>query len=154
MTNDMRNTLCGLLTIASFTFLPQYIKAQSNLNMILQDSLTYHTGVNDVMGWADPLGNEYALVGLNTGVSIVSIDDDPITEVAFVPGVFNNWRDINTFGHYAYVVSEAHIGLLIIDLQYLPDSVKTYVWQDSLTTPSASKPFTRAHTIWIDEYGI
>lgn len=122
--------------------------------MELHDSLGYSTGVNDVVGWVDDEGNEYAIVGLNTGVSIVSVDENPVEEVAFVAGAFNTWRDINTFGHYAYVVSEAEIGLLIIDLQYLPDSVQTYIWQDSLPGPNGPRPFKRAHTLWIDEYGI
>ncbi len=128
--------------------------AASQLNMVLQDSMDYTVGVNDVVGWAAPDGKEYALVGLNTGVSIVDIDSDTLKEVAFVEGANNLWRDINTFGHYAYVSSEARIGLLIIDLQYLPDSVQTWVWQDSLPTPNGPRPFEKAHTLWIDEHGI
>src|SRR4249920_78495 len=85
------------------------------LNMVLQDSMDYNVGVNDVCGWAAPDGKEYALVGLNTGVSIVDINEDTLHEVVFVPGVDNLWRDINTYDHYAYVSSEAQIGLLIID---------------------------------------
>lgn len=127
---------------------------QAQLNMNLQDSLTYHVGVNDVCGWSDPEGNEYAIVGLNTGVSIVDINNDVIQEVAFVPGEDNLWRDINTFGHYAYVCSEARIGLYIIDLQYLPDSVHTYIWRDSIPTPNGMREFQKAHTLWIDEFGI
>jgi choice-of-anchor B domain-containing protein len=114
----------------------------------------YDVGVNDVCGWVNAFGNEYALVGLNTGVSIVSVDNEPIQEVAFVPGVNNTWRDINTFGHYAYVTTEARVGLTIIDLQYLPDSVKTYIWNDSIPTPNGLRAFEKAHTLWIDEYGI
>lgn len=143
-----------LVIIASFLVYPDSITAQNNLNMVLQDSLRYSVGVNDVQGWVDTAGNEYALVGLNTGVSIVDVDSDTIKEVAFVAGVDNLWRDINTFGHYAYVTSEARVGLLIIDLQYLPDSVQTYIWRDTLPTPSGDKPFEKAHTLWIDEHGI
>src|SRR5688572_21803774 len=150
----MRMTKTVFLNLSCIILLPFFLKAQNNLNMVLQDSMTYHVGVNDVMGWVDPEGNEYALVGLNTGVSIVNVDSTPIKEVVFVPGVDNLWRDINTYGHYAYVTSEARVGLLIIDLQYLPDSVVTYVWKDSLPTPNGLKPFEKAHTLWIDEYGI
>jgi choice-of-anchor B domain-containing protein len=125
----------------------------AQLNMILQDSMDYNVGVNDVCGWVAPDGSEYALVGINTGVSIVNVDDTPIHEVVFVPGVDNSWRDINTYGHYAYVSSEARVGLLIIDLQYLPDSVVTYVWKDSLPTPNGPRPFEKAHTLWTDEDG-
>lgn len=149
----MRITYTALIALFLSTA-PAILHSQNNLNMTLQDSLTYHVGVNDVMGWVDPQGNEYALVGLNTGVSIVNIDSTPVREVAFVPGVNNLWRDINTFGHYAYVTTEAKAGLTIIDLQYLPDSVKTYIWKDSIPTPAGMKYFESAHTIWIDEYGI
>src|SRR5688500_12371609 len=138
---SMRIPFYAFLTITCL-FLGSYMTAQTNLNMVLQDSMDYNVGVNDVVGWVDEFGNEYALVGLNTGVSIVSVDESPVTQVAFVEGVYNTWRDINTYGHYAYVVSEAHVGLLIIDLQFLPDSVQTFIWK-----PGGDKPFEKAHTI-------
>lgn len=159
----MRISFKAFLFFACIWLLPGLTKGQNNLNMTLQDSLgyfvvfdsiKYNIGVNDVNGWVDSAGNEYALVGLNTGVSIVDVDSDTIKEVVFVPGVNNLWRDINTFGHYAYVTSEAKVGLLIIDLQFLPDSVQTYIWKDSIPTPDGDRPFEKAHTIWIDEYGI
>src|SRR5258706_1412658 len=102
-----------------FSLLGSPFVSFAQLNMILQDSMDYNVGVNDVCGWVGPDGREYALVGLNTGVSIVDINSDTIKEVAFVPGVNNLWRDINTFGHYAYVTSEAAVGLLIINLEDL-----------------------------------
>src|SRR5688572_2837413 len=139
-------------TISVFLFLsfilPPYLHSQSNLNMTLLDSMDYAVGVNDVWGWTAPDGSEYALVGLENGVSIVNVDSNPVKEVAFVQSANNLWRDINTFGHYAYVSSEARIGLLIIDLQYLPDSVETYIWSDSLPTTSGNVPFEKAHTLY------
>src|SRR5688500_17086834 len=150
---SMRFSLCHKLAFLSFLIIPSFLQAQTNLNMTLFDSLKYNTGVNDVVGWVDNEGHEYALVGLSSGVSIVSVDESPVEEVVFVPGTFNLCRDINTFGHYAYVVSEARIGLLIIDLQYLPDSVETYVWMDTIVA-AGNKPFEKAHTIWVDEHGI
>ncbi len=145
-------SLClSLLSFLLSAFLPFNLFAQ--LNMVLQDSLGYHVGVNDVCGWAAPDGKEYALVGLNTGVSIVDINEDTIHEVVFVPGQDNLWRDVNTYEHYAYVSSEAQIGLLIIDLQFLPDSVHTWVWEDSLPTINGPKPFLKAHSLWTDPDG-
>ncbi len=147
----MRLRLLPFLAFYSLLCSPVFLFGQ--LNMVLQDSMHYNVGVNDVCGWAAPDGREYALVGLNTGVSIVNVDSTPIQQVAFVPGVDNLWRDINTYSHYAYVSSEAQVGLLIIDLQYLPDSVKTYIWMDSLPTPNGPKPFKKAHTLWTDKDG-
>ncbi len=140
------------LTAFSLLFLSNISQAQ--LNMVLQDSMDYNVGVNDVCGWAAPDGKEYALVGVNTGVSIVDINSDTIHEVVFVPGADNLWRDINTFGNYAYVSSEAKVGLLIIDLQFLPDSVQTFIWKDTIPTPGGNFPFEKAHTLWVDEFGI
>ncbi|HJW28899.1 MAG TPA: choice-of-anchor B family protein, partial [Saprospiraceae bacterium] len=139
----------ALLPFCLSAFFPFCLSAQ--LNMLLQDSMRYNVGVNDVCGWAAPDGKEYALVGLNTGVSIVDINQDTIHEVVMVPGTDNLWRDINTYEHYAYVSSEAQIGLLIIDLQYLPDSVHTWVWKAPLPTPSGDKPFLKAHSLWTDQ---
>ena len=146
----MRISFCAWLSIAFTLFSTGFSYSQFDLNMVLHDSLGYSTGINDVVGWVDESGNEYALVGVRNGVSIVNVDVNPIEEVVFVPGVNNGWRDINTFGHYAYVVSEARVGLVIIDLQFLPDSVKTYEWKGNI--PGGT--FEKAHTIWIDEYGI
>jgi choice-of-anchor B domain-containing protein len=143
------------MRIHLFTFLLLFtpLLSFSQLNMVLQDSVTYTVGVNDINGWVAPDGKEYALIGLNTGVAIVDINEDTLKEVAFVSGVNNLWRDINTYGHYAYVSSEARVGLLIIDLQYLPDSVQTFIWQDSLPTDNGPKKFEKAHTLWTDEDG-
>ena len=147
----MRSTVKLFFPIFSCLLFP--LLGFGQLNMVLQDSMDYNVGVNDVCGWVAPDGKEYALVGINTGVSIVDINEDTIKEVVFVPGADNLWRDINTYDHYAYVGSEAQIGLLIIDLQYLPDSVHTWVWKDSLPTSNGPKPFLKAHSLWTDEDG-
>lgn len=148
----MRMFLIKSLTGFSFLLFPSIIFSQ--LNMVLQDSVTYTSGVNDVCGWTSADGNEYAIVGLHGGVAIVDIDVTPLEQVAYVPTEVNLWKDINTYSHYAYVSSEANVGILIIDLQYLPDSVKTYVWQDSLPSDNGPRPLRRAHTLWTDENGL
>ena len=73
--------------------------------------------LNDIWGWVDSAGNEYAIVGMNDGTSIINLSD-PLSpqEVLFVPGMNSIWRDIKTYGNYAYVTTEAMNGLLIIDL--------------------------------------
>jgi choice-of-anchor B domain-containing protein len=148
----MRTFLSGGITTLLLLVSP--IISFGQLNMHLQDSLTYTGGVNDVWGWVAEDGTEYALVGLQAGVAIVDVTKDTIEEVVHIPAVNNTWRDIKTYDHYAYVSTEANVGILIIDLQYLPDSVQTYVWMDSIPTDDGLKEFRRAHNLWIDEYGI
>ncbi|TAK59192.1 MAG: choice-of-anchor B family protein [Bacteroidetes bacterium] len=76
-------------------------------------------------GWTDTTsGREYAILGCESGTSIVEITDagNPI-ERDFVPGPTSTWHEVQTHSHYAYVVTEAGGGVQIIDLSYLPDSV-------------------------------
>lgn len=82
-------------------------------------------------GYTAPNGREYAILGCYSGTSFIDVTDtNNIHEVDFVPcpniNEFGNaWREIKTYSHYAYVVSEANnSNLQIIDLQYLPDSVR------------------------------
>ena len=107
--------------------------------------------LNDIWGWVDSAGNEYAIVGMNDGTSIIDLSD-PLSpqEVLFVPGMNSIWRDIKTYGNYAYVTTEAINGLLIIDLSNLPDSANTNTY---LYTGPSNAQWQRAHNIYIDDRG-
>ena len=82
----MINTGMRFLLVSGLAALLSFIPraSYSQLNMTLQDSVTYTQGVNDICGWAAPDGKEYALVGLHTGVAIVDVDSTPLKQVAFV----------------------------------------------------------------------
>ena len=79
---------------------------------------------NDSWGWTDTsTQKEYALIGLNTGVSFVDISNPvvPIV-VGFLPTatVNSDWRDVKVYRNYAFVVSEANNhGMQIFDLTKL-----------------------------------
>jgi len=107
--------------------------------------------LNDIWGWVDSAGNEYAIVGMNDGTSIIDLSD-PLSpqEVLFVPGMNSIWRDIKTYGNYAYITTEAMNGLLIIDLSNLPDSANTNTY---LYTGPTNAQWHRAHNIYIDDRG-
>ena len=119
------------------------IFAQTSRNTTLIGNLDYGSGsfTNDVWGYTDPSGNDYALVGRRTGVSIVKVESTGLTEVDFVPGISSIWRDIKTHDSHAYVTNESGNGLDIIDLSALPDSVRL-VGTDTTA-------FKRAHNLYI-----
>ncbi|MEM8583077.1 MAG: choice-of-anchor B family protein [Bacteroidota bacterium] len=120
------------------------------LNCTLRDNLDYTQELSDIWGYAAPDGTEYALVGLFNGFSIVSLaDPDNIQEVHFIPGDNSIWRDIKTYGDFAYVVADqGNDGLLIVDLSGLPNTVThQYVNLD----PPGNGVLNRAHNIYIDE---
>jgi len=123
--------------------------AQTNMNFL--GKLTYNLELSDIWGYVDSLGNEYALVGVNDGVSIVDVTDpaNP-NEVFFFAGASSTWRDIKTWNKHAYITNESNGGLFIIDLSNLPN-----------TTPPATASysgsnfqFNSAHNIYIDENGV
>ena len=117
--NSMRQILIifFLLLTANFSF--------SQLNMTELGALDipeiHDTHLNDIWGYVDEFGNEYALVGTEDGVSIVDVSDPAApVEVSWTPGLHSIWRDLKINGDYLYVTTEALQGLMIIDLTGLP----------------------------------
>ena len=112
---------------------------------------TFNTSCNDVWGYTDELGNEYAIVGLFNGVSIIDITNPNFTnEVYRSSGEDCVWRDLKVFGDYLYVTNEADSGLLIIDLTGLPNS--TTLTEKNFNSNNGAI-FSKAHNIFIDKKG-
>lgn len=93
-------------------------------------------------GYTAPDGREYAILGYNRGTSFIDITDSAnIREVDTLTGLTSSWREMKTYSHYAYIVSEAtNSKLQIVDLQYLPDSV-------SLVATWSYAGYTKTHSI-------
>jgi len=91
---------------------------------------------NDIWGHVDlNTGNEFAIIGLNNGVSVVNISnpENPV-EVGTIPGVDSIWRDIKVYQYfdhtlnlwraYAYAtVDKKNQHVTVIDLNNLPESI-------------------------------
>ena len=110
---------------------------------------------NDIWGWADSVGNEFALVGLRNGVSCVNVTN-PSTpfEEFFLSDIYSIWRDIKTYGNYAYVTTESDAGLLIIDLTDMTGNTFWHVTDFINPTTGATLHWEAAHDLFIDENGI
>ena len=118
-------------------------RAQQSQNMSLLGQVKdYAVDYNEVWGYVDEFGNEYALLGVSTGMSVINVSD-PATayETGFFPGPFSIWRDMKSFGDYAYEVTEAGGGMRIFDLSdpENPQFVTSY------------NGFQSAHNVYIDE---
>jgi choice-of-anchor B domain-containing protein len=109
----------------------------------------HSTKLNDIWGYTDEVGNEYALVGTEDGVSVVNVSDpsNPI-EYSWVDGMYSIWRDIKVYGDYAYVTTEAQEGLLILDLTGLPGSPVTPY---TLYTGPVGNEWYSAHNLYEDD---
>lgn len=96
-----------------------------------------------IWGYRASNGREYAILGCGNGVSFVDVTDSTnIREVKFYAQGETAWREMKTFSHYAYVVTDVSfgVGIQIYDLQYLPDSVH-------FVTNWTYTGFTMGHTI-------
>ncbi len=101
---------------------------------------------NDIWGYTDCDGGEYAIIGSAAKVHFINVTDpaNPVEVNSFEGGGVSTWRDMKTLGDRAYAVADAvPDGLMIFDLSALPDVVtKTY---------HSTQFFGEAHNIFIDE---
>ncbi len=141
--------------ILLFILIPLISFTQNSMNMNLLGSYDYPTTQgNDIWGWVDGNDEEYALVGLRSGFSVVNVSNPSSTiEEFFIPDIYSIWRDIKTWGNYAYITTEADAGLLIVDLTDMTGNTFSHVSQFT-NSNGDSISFTSAHDIYIDENGI
>jgi choice-of-anchor B domain-containing protein len=139
-----------LLFVASCIF-ASASNSSAQLNVTFQAQLTYpgETCAN-ICGYVDSLGNEYALVGAQLGMSIVdvTIPNSPV-EVLQITGPNNLWKEIKVRGKYAYVTSEGGSGLQIINLSSLPN-VAGVISQYWAPTIAGAGTLNTIHALHID----
>jgi choice-of-anchor B domain-containing protein len=129
-----------LLTIAS------YAQSSFNFNLLANwnpDSIPQY---NDIWGYQDCNGREYAILGSRAKIHFLdlAVPTNPVEIANFTGGQSTTWRDIKTYRNRAYAVSDNTIeGLMIFDLSNLPQSVSKTYHGNSL--------FSNAHNIFIDE---
>ncbi len=138
-----------LFIISLITFFCCSSKAQ--LNMLFRSQISYGASneLSNIGGFVDTLGNEYALVGMQTGLAIVDVTNPAAPVQKFlVAGANSFWREVKVWGRYAYVTTEACCnGLQIIDLRNLPASVNSKYWTG---TGAVSGLVRRIHSLHID----
>jgi len=113
-----------LLVLLSSTFNYSFSQLANQKIILLKNFETYDS--NSALGeYTASSSCEYTILGTDAGTSFVDIIDSVnIVEVYFVERLTSNWREMKTYDHYAYTVSEATGGKLqIVDLEYFTDSV-------------------------------
>jgi choice-of-anchor B domain-containing protein len=98
-------------------------------------------------GWSAPDGTELALIGTVDGTDIFDVTSPrEVLQVGSIPGPRSRWREMQTWSHYAYIVTEGgpaageRGGMQIVDLS-VPRSPRLVGSFDST--------FVTAHTIHI-----
>lgn len=154
----LKRTLISFLqTLALLLVVSQTLSARYNPVRLLGHLNQPHglsgqgTSFSSCWGWTSPDGKEYALLGCYTGTSIIDLNGDSLREVQFIPGppAVYAYREIKTYSHYAYIVSEGGSGVQIVDLSGLPDTailVRNFIYT-STTPPDSGKSIMRSHTV-------
>lgn len=103
--------------------------SQTSLNVTLASHYPYGTGRTcaNICGYVDSTGREYALVGVDNGMSVVDVTTPTapfqVYQVMWpVQNGNSEWKEIKVYKKHAYVVSEAGNGVQIVDLSQLPSS--------------------------------
>ncbi|MFT6849266.1 MAG: choice-of-anchor B domain-containing protein [Sphingobacteriales bacterium] len=117
------------------------------------DSLSgfyYTQDINDVWGYVDSNGTEYALLGVENGTAIISLADLNNPEQKFyIPGQGTIWRDLKTWAGHAYVSADNNTdSLLIIDLTQIHNDSIRYKFESV-----GDLGITQAHNVWVDDKG-
>lgn len=109
---------------------------------------------SDIWGWTDPAtGVEYTLMGLSTGTAFLDLSDPENPRlIGTLPTASSSssWRDIKTYGNYAYVVADfaGNHGMQIFDLTQLRDVASPPV---TFSETAHYSGFGSTHNIVINE---
>jgi choice-of-anchor B domain-containing protein len=141
----MKNTIVIILLTLSCP-----LSAQLNLELLAHVPNDSNITLAGCWHYVDSSANEYALVGTKAGLSIfdVSVPTQPLRRFQ-IPGVISNWREVKTWGGFAYIGSEGGgSGITIVDLRQLPDTIYWKVWygDDSLTNK-----IQKSHTVGAED---
>ena len=125
------------------------------LNLKLLSHVDFPEGCNDIWGYVDDNGTEYAILGTRDSTVIFSLEDPsaPIRRFAVV-GANSVWRDFKSFGNFVYgVADQGNDGLLIVDMSGAPEQIASKYWNPTLDFFGAREQIEACHNLYIDEKG-
>ena len=136
-----------------FTFL--LIQGQENLNLERVGTVELTERGNDIWGFVDGDGLEYAVMGSRENTIIWSLEDPsaPIQR-AMIPGGASTWRDIKSWEDHLYVTNDGSPdGLLVINMSEAPDSITFEYLTPDIAVDTDTTALGLCHNLYIDENG-
>lgn len=138
-----------------FIFICYSLSGQNyyNIDLLARVSVAERSG--SIWGYTDSKGIEYALLGTELGLRVFSLEDphNPLV-LKFIPAEPSIWREIKTYGQFAYITTEAKDGLMVVDLSSPKDSIPYRFIRHYTDAKGDSVTINTAHTIFIDEEGL
>ncbi|HTF04465.1 MAG TPA: choice-of-anchor B family protein [Bacteroidia bacterium] len=140
---------------AASLFVTAGLFAQSNLNVTLADQLATPGGqtLANICGYTAPNGNEYALLGGESGMIIVDITvPTNVVQIVQIPMVASLWKEIKVYQNYAFVTTEGSGGALqIVDLSAIPATTPgAYTFHTYTGDGSIAGQLSTVHALHID----
>jgi choice-of-anchor B domain-containing protein len=126
-----------------------YLRAQMPITHLGTVTFTNQV-LSNIWGYTAPNGTEYALVG--TKDSFVIIDLNTLARVVKIKCNSSSWREIKTYGQYAYCVTEGGGGVLIVNMGnlHINGTVTSKFYTGSGQIPSGLSVNT-VHALQVDE---
>ncbi len=140
---NLRIFTCAALLVTSICGQSQ------NYNIELRSTMEFSgQTLANVWGYAQN-GKEYALLGGQLGLIIVDVTnpDSPV-QITQIPGPNNLWKEVKTYQHFAYVITEGG-PVQVVDLSPLPDpNLPVFVYNGD--GPIAGE-INNVHALHVDE---
>ena len=140
--------LLTLISISAFS--------QDLFNMELVATVNTDSKANDIWGFVDGSGIEYAIMGTRdeTFIYDLSVPEDP-QEILRIPGNYTVWRDFKDYNNFIYGTADAgDQGLLIIDMNAPQDSIPWQYYNEEITVKGLTSNWGNCHNLYIDDDGL
>ena len=125
----------AFIKISIIVTISSLLIGDESYNTELIAHIPYEEGVNDCWGYTTPDGREFAIVGTNSGTSIVEVVADSIIETGFITGGESIWRDMKSWGNYIYSGTENNSGGIQVISMEDPDNPElVYTWDGALSS--------------------
>jgi choice-of-anchor B domain-containing protein len=130
-------------------FLAAFVAQSQNLNTTFRSKIVYPSQTLANIWGHVAGGKEYALLGGAQGLIIVDVTNpDAPQQIVQIPGPNNLWKEIKTYKHCAYVVSEGGQGIQVVDLSNLPSANLNYKYYKG--DGAIANQLNRIHALHID----
>lgn len=131
-----------------------YISSSAqNFNLELVSHTEFPSNGNDIWGFVDSDGVEYAIVGSQASSLVYDLSDpsNPLL-IKEVPGAFGTWRDFKHVGNYVYgTADQGTDGLLVIDMSSPKDSIPHAFFRVPYDTGSGARILEKVHNLYADD---
>jgi choice-of-anchor B domain-containing protein len=150
-----RSALTGLLLLLGFGASTGYAQFAQNLRLVGQANDFPNVGYNDIWGYVDSSGLEYAIMGTKNSTLVYSLENPAQPRLrANIPGVVSTWRDMKSWKNFVYVIADRGAdGILKIDMSGAPGTITHEFLQPATRINDVPGILARGHNLYVDEKG-